>query len=118
MARIQIITAVTLDGYLPDPNEELLQWVKTDSQGFPFWHERSTFTLFPGYPMLDLICEKDEKPDSFTFTSRGVFPPPVFFYVSDRQGYTLPNLLQIYKISVGLKNHFNIFCVNTVAGNR
>ena len=69
MARIQIITAVTLDGYLPDPNEELLQWVKTDSQGFPFWHERSTFTLFPGYPMLDLICEKDEKPDSFTFTS-------------------------------------------------
>ena len=64
MARIQIITAVTLDGYLPDPNEELLQWVKTDSQGFPFWHERSTFTLFPGYPMLDLICEKDEKPDS------------------------------------------------------
>ena len=31
---------MTLDGYLPDPNEELLQWVKTDSQGFPFWHEK------------------------------------------------------------------------------
>lgn len=88
MARIQIITAVTLDGYLPDPNEELLQWVKTDSQGFPFWHERSTFTLFPGYPMLDLICEKDEKPDSFTFTSE----------ISDPKSLDLLHGLSIYHL--------------------
>jgi hypothetical protein len=77
MARIQIITAVTLDGYLPDPNEELLQWVKTDSQGFPFWHERSTFTLFPGYPMLDLICEKDEKPSNVTAVMICILAIPV-----------------------------------------
>ena len=88
MARIQIITAVTLDGYLPDPNEEFLKWVKTDSQGFPFWHERSTFTLFPGYPMLDLICEKDEKPDSFTFTSE----------ISDPKSLDLLHGLSIYHL--------------------
>ncbi|MDC1767421.1 MULTISPECIES: hypothetical protein [Bacteroides] len=69
MATIQIITAVTLDGYLPDKDEKLLQWVRTDQQGFPCWHERSTFTLFPGYPMLDLICEKDEKDASFIYTA-------------------------------------------------
>lgn len=79
---------MTLDGYLPDPNEELLQWVKTDSQGFPFWHERSTFTLFPGYPMLDLICEKDEKPDSFTFTSE----------ISDPKSLDLLHGLSIYHL--------------------
>ena len=57
MARIQIITAVPLDGYLPDPNEEL-------------------------------ICEKDEKPDSFTFTSE----------ISDPKSLDLLHGLSIYHL--------------------
>lgn len=69
MATIQIITAMTLDGFLSDKDDELLQWVRTDRQGFPFWYERSTFTLPPGYPMLDLICEKEEKDASFVYTA-------------------------------------------------
>lgn len=88
MATIQIITAVTLDGYLPDKDEELLQWVRTDRQGFPFWHERSTFTLFPGYPMLDLICEKDEKDASFIYTAE----------ISDRESLGLLHGLTIYHL--------------------
>lgn len=59
MAKVQIITAMTLDGFLPGEDEELFKWVKTDKRGFPFWHGRSTFMLPIGYPMLDLICEKN-----------------------------------------------------------
>lgn len=36
MAKVQIITAMTLDGFLPGEDEELFKWVKTDKQGFPF----------------------------------------------------------------------------------
>ena len=61
MAIVQIITAMTLDGFLPYEDEELFKWVKTDKRGFPFWHDRGTFMLPVGYPMLDLICEKDGK---------------------------------------------------------
>lgn len=58
MAKVQIITAMTLDGFLPGEDEELFKWVKTDKRGFPFWHGKSTFMLSIGYPMLDLICER------------------------------------------------------------
>lgn len=88
MATIQIITAVTLDGYLSGEDEELLQWVRTDRQGFPFWHERSTFTLFSGYPMLDLICEKDEKDASFVYTAE----------ISDKESLGLLHGLTIYHL--------------------
>lgn len=88
MATIQVITAVTLDGYLPDRDEKLLQWVRTDRQGFPFWHERSTFALFPGYPMLDLICEKDEKDGSFIYTAE----------ISGRENIGLLHGLTIYHL--------------------
>lgn len=60
---------MTLDGFLPEKDEKLLQWVQTDKRGFPYWHERSTFTLSPNYPMLDLISEKDSKDASFIFTA-------------------------------------------------
>ena len=69
MARIQVITAITLDGFLPEKDEELSLWVQTDKHGFPYWHERSTFTLSPNYPMLDLISEKDSKYVSFIYTA-------------------------------------------------
>ena len=115
MASIQLITAVPLDGYLPDPNEELLQWVKTDSQGFPFWQEMSTFTLFPGYPMLDLICEKDEKPDSFTFTSE----------ISDPKSLDLLHGLSIYHLIdeiiiyiLPLTTGYGTDCLHRLPGNR
>lgn len=69
MAKIQVITAITLDGFLPGQEEKLLVWVQTDKRGFPYWYERSTFTLSPNYPMLDLISEKDSKDASFIYTA-------------------------------------------------
>ena len=60
MARIQIITAITIDGFLPESNNLLLQWVKTDSNGFPYWHEYSISQLCANYPMLDLLAEMEQ----------------------------------------------------------
>ncbi|WP_199851480.1 hypothetical protein [Parabacteroides pacaensis] len=88
MAKIQVITAITLDGFLPGQDEELLVWVQTDKHGFPYWHERSTFALSPNYPMLDLISEKDNKDDSFTYTAE----------VSDRESLKLLHGLSVYHL--------------------
>ena len=59
MAKIQIITAVTMDGFLPKADENLMQWVMNDAKGFPYWHERSIYRLMPHYPLLDLLAESD-----------------------------------------------------------
>lgn len=49
MAKVQIIMPVTLDGFLPGKNEELMEWLRTDRNGFPYWEERATFNMFPHY---------------------------------------------------------------------
>ena len=57
MAKIQIITAVTMDGFLPTADENLMQWVMNDAKGFPFSHEHIIYRLMPQYPLLDLLAE-------------------------------------------------------------
>ena len=57
MAKIQIIAAMTMDGFLPKADESLMQWVMNDAKGFPYWHEHSVYRLMPHYPLLDLIAE-------------------------------------------------------------
>lgn len=46
MAKVQIIMPVTLDGFLPDKNEILMEWLRTDRNGFPYWEERLHSTCF------------------------------------------------------------------------
>ena len=59
MAKIQIIAAMTMDGFLPKADESLMQWVMNDAKGFPYWHEHSIYRLMPHYPLLDLLAERD-----------------------------------------------------------
>lgn len=59
MAKVQIIMPVTLDGFLPDKNEELMEWLRTDRNGFLYWEERATFNMYPHYGMLDLMDAKE-----------------------------------------------------------
>lgn len=61
MAKVQIIMPVTLDGFLPGKNEELMEWLRTDRNGFPYWEERATFNMFPHYGMLDLMDAKRDE---------------------------------------------------------
>lgn len=85
MAKVQIIMAMKLDGFFLGEDEELFKWVKTDKRGSSFWHGRSTFMLPIGYPMLDLICEKDT---SCIYTAE----------ISDKESLELLHSLSIYHL--------------------
>lgn len=67
MAKVQVVMTMTLDGFLPEKNENLIQWVKTDRKGFPHWKEKCSYPLFPDYPLLDLICNKDKEDDNLIY---------------------------------------------------
>ena len=66
MARIQAVTAMTLDGFLPDNDNVSMQWVINHKNGFPRWRERCSAFILP-HSILDLLCEKDRRDDSFTY---------------------------------------------------
>lgn len=85
MAKVQIIMAMKLDGFFLGEDEELFKWVKTDKRGSSFWHGRSIFMLPIGYPMLDLICEKDT---SCIYTAE----------ISDKESLELLHSLSIYHL--------------------
>ena len=42
----------------------LLQWIQNSDDGFPHWRGRSTRMLYPGYPLVDLICDKEQSAPS------------------------------------------------------
>lgn len=67
MAKVQVVIAATLDGFLPENEENLMQWVRTDRRGFPRWRAKAAYPLFSDYPLLDLICNKDKTDDSFIY---------------------------------------------------
>ncbi len=67
MAKLQAVIAMTLDGAVPPEGEPLLEWVKSNRKGFPYWRKRSTMHLFPGYPLVSLICEKETNGSSTVF---------------------------------------------------
>lgn len=53
--------AMTMDGFLPREDEELMKWVKTDQRyGFPYWLEKATMPLFPHYPLSRLFNKEKE----------------------------------------------------------
>lgn len=69
MATVRIITAMTIDGFLPDAGNPLMRWLMTDAKGFRYWHDAGTFTLGMDYPVLDLVCDKDSTDSSCIYTA-------------------------------------------------
>lgn len=55
---------MTLNGFVPARNDSLLQWIQNSDDGFPYWRGRSTRMLYPGYPLVDLICDKEQSAPS------------------------------------------------------
>ena len=56
MAKIQVVMAVTLDGFLPHREDPLLRWIKENSRyGFPYWQERNALEIYPHYGIIDLM---------------------------------------------------------------
>lgn len=66
MPKIQAVTVMTLDGFLPKPNDVLTQWVMNHRKGFVHWREHCNAWILP-HSILDLLCEKDHKNASFTY---------------------------------------------------
>lgn len=66
MSKIQAVTVMTLDGFLPEPDNVLTQWVMNHRKGFVHWRERCNAWILP-HSILDLLCEKDRKNASFTY---------------------------------------------------
>lgn len=57
---------MTLDGFLPETDNVLMRWVMNHRKGFARWRERCDARILPHY-ILDLLCEKDTKGDSFIY---------------------------------------------------
>jgi hypothetical protein len=60
MARIRVVTAASIDGFLPERDDKRMEWLRKDRRGLRNWHERCERRLYAGYPLVDLICEKEE----------------------------------------------------------
>ena len=88
MATVRIITAMTIDGFLPDAGSSLMRWLMTDVKGFRHWHDIGTYTLGADYPVLDLVCDKDSANKSCIYTAE----------VSDLDGMELMTRLFRYNI--------------------
>lgn len=100
MAKIQVITALTLDGYLPPAGGQWMEWFRHDREGLPLWLSRCTFTLPPGYPLIDLMCELKSMSEGCTYVAevtdagqvellRGLF---LYRMVDELVVYLLPQL--------------------------
>lgn len=76
MARIQVVTAITLDGFLPETAGALASWIRNDRRGLPLWRERCSAFILP-HSILDLLCEKDSRDDSFTYLAEIIEPESV-----------------------------------------
>lgn len=66
MPKIQAVTAMTLDGFLPDTADMSMRWVMNHRKGFACWRERCDARILP-HSILDLLCEKDSKDNTFTY---------------------------------------------------
>lgn len=67
MAKVQVIIAATLNGLLPPEDDTRMEWLRTDRRGFRHWQEAGVHKLYAGYPLTDLICEKEEKNNTATY---------------------------------------------------
>lgn len=66
MSKIQAVTVMTLDGFLPETDSVLTQWVMSHRKGFVQWRERCNARILP-HSILDLLAEKDSKAGSFIY---------------------------------------------------
>ena len=87
MAKVQIVFAMTIDGYFPD-DDRLMEWIREDRNGFLLWEQHGTFSIAPDYPMVDLICFKD------TTSSDSIFQA----IISQREDTEILRRLSVYHL--------------------
>lgn len=87
MAKIQAVTVMTLDGFLPESDNVSMRWVMNHRKGFVRWRERCDARILP-HSILDLLCEKDGKDNTFTYLAE----------VSDSESLELLRGLFLYNL--------------------
>ena len=64
MAKVPGVIARTWNGCVTDRNDAQLQWIQNCDDGCPYWRGRPTRMLYPGFPLVDLICDKEQSAPS------------------------------------------------------
>ena len=100
MAKLQAVIAMTLDGSIPTESEPLMEWIQSDRDGFPYWRKRGTRLLFPGYPLVSLICEKDTAGPSTVFHAE-IYDVKSVEFLRGLSLYSLVDELVIFLIPLG-----------------
>lgn len=100
MAKLQAVIAMTLDGSIPTESEPLMEWIQSDRDGFPYWRKRGTRLLFPGYPLVSLICEKDTAGPSTVFHAE-IYDEKSVEFLRGLSLYSLVDELVIFLIPSG-----------------
>ena len=67
MAKIQVMIAASIDGFLPVEDDVRLDWLRRDRRGFKRWYRADVCKLYAGYPLVDLICEKEQADNRTTY---------------------------------------------------
>ena len=60
MPKIQAVTAMTLDGFLPDAADMSMRWVMNHRKGFAHWRERCDARIYP-IPFWTCFAKKTAK---------------------------------------------------------
>lgn len=107
MAKVQVIISVTLDGFLPKKDKELMKWLRTDRNGFSYWEEHGMFKMFPHYGMIDLMNAKDRHDNSCTYFMI-VDDEKSSEYVNETFLHRLVDELVIYILPLAYKTGKNI----------
>lgn len=106
-AKLQAVVAMTLDGSVPVEGHPIMEWMQSNSQGFRYWRKRSTRQLFPGYPLVDLICEK-ETADSSTVFHTEIYNTETAELLRGLSLYQLIDELIIFLIPLVSTSHLSI----------
>ncbi len=109
MAKIQIITAMTMDGFLPKAGENLMQWVKNDATGFPYWHEHSVYRLMPHYPLLGLLAEKNSDKNKSDIYIAEISDAPSIELMRGLSRYSLIDEMVIYILPIVVRKEICVF---------
>jgi len=109
MAKIQIILAMTMDGFLPTAGESLAQWVTNDARGFPYWHERGIYRLMPHSPLLDLLAEKDSDKNKSDIYIAEISDAPSIELMRGLSRYSLIDEMVIYILPIIVGKGIRVF---------
>lgn len=99
MAKVQVVMAMTLDGFLPEKDEQLIHWIRNRRNFTLRWREECIHELFPHYPLLDLLCRKENQDNSVIYRAE-VFDREVAELLHGLFLYNLVDEIILYQIPV------------------